>query len=149
MYVYILILFALLLLLSAFFSSSETAFLNLKHYNKKIPNKIIQFANQPKRLLIGLLSGNTIINICIAFLGAYFVHHLTKEFVISETFLLLIDIIFLSLILLIFGEVVPKVFAMRNSMKVAQFAYFPLKIIFTLFKPVIFLFHKITICLIH
>ena len=38
MYLYILILFALLLLLSAFFSSSETAFLNLKHYNKKIPN---------------------------------------------------------------------------------------------------------------
>ena len=63
MYVYILILFALLLLLSAFFSSSETAFLNLKHYNKKIPNEIIQFVNQPKRLLIGLLSGNTIINI--------------------------------------------------------------------------------------
>ena len=145
MYIYILILFALLLMLSAFFSSSETAFLNLKHYNKKIPDDIIQFVNKPKRLLIGLLSGNTIINICIAFLGAYFVHYLTKEFVISETLLLLIDITFLSLILLIFGEVVPKVFAMRNSMKVAQFAYLPLKFIFTLFKPVIFLFHKITI----
>ena len=145
MYIYILILFALLLMLSAFFSSSETAFLNLKHYNKKIPQEIIQFVNKPKRLLIGLLSGNTIINICIAFLGAYFVHHLTKEFVMSETLLLLIDITFLSIILLIFGEVVPKVFAMRNSMKVAQFAYLPLKFIFALFKPVIFLFHKITI----
>ena len=30
-------------------------------------------------------------------------------------------------------------------MKVAQFAYLPLKFIFALFKPVIFLFHKITI----
>ena len=48
MYIYILILFALLLMLSAFFSSSETAFLNLKHYNKKIPDEIIQFVNKPK-----------------------------------------------------------------------------------------------------
>ena len=65
MYIYILILFAFLLMLSAFFSSSETAFLNLKHYNKKIPDDIIQFVNKPKRLLIGLLSGNANINNCI------------------------------------------------------------------------------------
>ena len=145
MYLYILLLFILLLLLSAFFSSSETAFLNLKYHNKKIPDEIIQFANRPKRLLIGLLSGNTIINICIAFLGAYFIHHLTKEFTISEELLLFIDIVFLTVILLIFGEVVPKVFAMRNSIKVARFAYVPLKFVFMIFKPFIYLFDKITV----
>jgi len=145
MYLYILVLFVLLLLLSAFFSGSETAFLNLKYDNKKIPNEVAQFAKNPKRLLIGLLSGNTIINICIAFLGAYFVHHLTKEYTLSASMLLFIDIVFLSLILLIFGEVVPKVFAMRNSVKVARSAYIPLKFIFIIFKPFIFLFHKITI----
>jgi len=145
MYLYILVLFVLLLLLSAFFSGSETAFLNLKYDNKKIPNEVAQFAKNPKRLLIGLLSGNTIINICIAFLGAYFVHHLTKEYTLSASMLLFIDIVFLSLILLVFGEVVPKVFAMRNSVKVARSAYIPLKFIFIIFKPFIFLFHKITI----
>ncbi len=145
MYIYILLLFIGLLMLSAFFSGSETAFLNLKNQNKKIPNEILQFANKPKRLLIGLLSGNTIINICIAFLGAYFIHKFASEFSISESMLKLIDIVFLSLILLIFGEVVPKVFAMRNSVKVARSAYIPLKFIFMIFKPFIFLFHKITI----
>ena len=145
MYLYILLLFILLLLLSAFFSGLEAAFLNLKYDNKKIPNEIIQFAKKPKRLLIALLSGNTIINICIAFLGAYFIHHLTKEYTLSASMLLFIDIVFLSLILLIFGEVVPKVFAMRNSVKVARSAYIPLKFIFIIFKPFIFLFDKITV----
>ena len=145
MYLYFLLLFIFLLLLSAFFSGSEAAFLNLKYHNKKIPNEIVQFAKKPKRLLIGLLSGNTIINICIAFLGAYFIHHLTKESALSASMLLFIDIVFLSLILLIFGEVVPKVFAMRNSVKVARSAYIPLKFIFIIFKPFIFLFDKITI----
>tara|TARA_Y100001970_G_scaffold98961_1_gene124499 strand:+ start:1619 stop:2890 length:1272 start_codon:yes stop_codon:yes gene_type:complete len=145
MYLYILLLFIGLLILSAFFSGSETAFLNLKNQNKKVPNEILQFANKPKRLLIGLLSGNTIINISIAFLGAYVIHKFASEFSISPSILKLIDIVFLSLILLIFGEVVPKVFAMRNSVKVARSAYIPLKFIFMVFKPFIFLFHKITL----
>ena len=145
MYLYILLLFICLLLLSAFFSGSEAAFLNLKNQNKKVPNEILQFANKPKRLLIGLLSGNTIINICIAFLGAYVIHKFASELTLSESMLKFIDIVFLSLILLIFGEVVPKVFAMRNSVRVARSAYVPLRFIFMIFKPFIFLFHKITI----
>ena len=144
MYIYFILLFVFLLILSAFFSSSETAFLNLKYGNKKIPNEITQFASRPKRLLIGLLSGNTVVNICIAFLGAYFIHNFTKDIPFSPALLLFFDIILLSLLLLIFGEVVPKVFAMRNSVKVARFAYIPLKFIFIILKPIIFLFDKIT-----
>jgi len=79
MYIYFILLFVFLLILSAFFSSSETAFLNLKYGNKKIPNEITQFASRPKRLLIGLLSGNTVVNICIAFLGAYFIHNFNSR----------------------------------------------------------------------
>ena len=77
MSIYLLLtIFVLFLFLSAFFSGSETAFLNLKKYNKKIPSDILAFSQQTKRLLIGLLFGNTIINICIAFLGAYFIHQI-------------------------------------------------------------------------
>ena len=110
-----------------------------------MPDEIIKFTSQPQRLLIGLLSGNTIINICIAFLGAYFVHNFTKDFTLSASMLLFIDIVLLSLILLIFGEVIPKVFAMRNSTQVVRLAYMPLKFIFIIFKPFIYLIHKITI----
>jgi len=145
MYLYILLLFVLLLFLSAFFSGSEVAFLNLKAHNKKISKDILFFAKQSKRLLIGLLFGNTIINVCIAFLGAYFIHHLTNQYIISASLLLFIEIVLISLILLIFGEVIPKVFAMRHSIKFARIAYLPLKFIFIIFKPIIFLFDKVVI----
>ena len=74
MYLYLSLVFILFIFLSAFFSGSETAFLNLRKNNKKISSDILEFSQQRKRLLIGLLFGNTIINICIPFLGAYFIH---------------------------------------------------------------------------
>ena len=145
MYFYIFLLFILLLFLSAFFSGSEVAFLNLKVHNKKISKDIVIFSKQSKHLLIGLLFGNTIINICIAFLGAYFIHHLANQYDVSSALLLFIEIISISFILLIFGEVIPKVFAMRNSVKFAHGAYLPLKFIFIIFRPIILLFDRVTI----
>ena len=138
---YLLLIFLSLIFLSAFFSGSETAFLNLKTYNKKIPSNILEFSKRSKHLLIGLLSGNTVVNICIAFLGAYLIHQIEDKY--SANILLFIEIIVLSLVLLIFGEVIPKVFAMRNSLKFAKKAYVPLKFIFILFQPIIFLFDKL------
>ena len=81
MYLSIFLLFILLLFLSAFFSGSEVAFLNLKAHNKNLSKDILNFSKKSKHLLIGLLFGNTIINICIAFLGAYFIHHLTNQYI--------------------------------------------------------------------
>ena len=88
----IVLLFICLFFLSAFFSGSETAFLNLKQHNKNIPPDVLKFSKKSKHLLIGLLSGNTIVNICIAFLGAYFIHHLANKFIISEALLFLAKI---------------------------------------------------------
>ena len=80
-------------------------------------------------------------NICLAFLGAYFIHQIEDK--VPIIFLRLVEIIFVSLLLLIFGEVIPKVFAMRNSLKFSQTVYLPLKSIFILFKPIIFFFDKL------
>jgi len=140
--VYLLLtIFIVFLFLSAFFSGSETAFLNLKKYNKKIPSDILAFSKQTKRLLIGLLFGNTIINICIAFLGAYFIHQIEGQ--VPNASLRFLEIVLVSLLLLIFGEVIPKVFAMRNSLKFAQTVFPALSFIFVLFKPIIFIFDKL------
>jgi len=145
MYLYLLFIFILFIFLSAFFSGSEIAFLNLKKNNKKIPSEVLAFSQQTKRLLIGLLFGNTIVNICIAFLGAYFIHGIEQSSTnpTSIAFLRFVEIISVSLLLLIFGEVIPKVFAIRNSLKFAQAVYLPLKFIFILLKPIIFIFDKI------
>ena len=141
----IIFIFIFLLVLSAFFSGSEIAFLNLKKRNKKTPPYISDMLVSTKKLLVGLLSGNTIVNISIAFIGAYFIHDLAAHYELSPSIVSFIEIILLSLILLIFGEIIPKVFAMRNSLKFAETVYLPLKFIFILMSPIIFLLHKFSI----
>ena len=141
----IIIIIIILFCLSAFFSGSEIAFLNLKKHHKKVPPYIADMIINSKKLLIGLLSGNTIVNISIAFIGAYFIHDLAKLYSLSPSIILFIEIIILSLVLLIFGEIIPKVFAMRNSLKFAEAVYIPLKFIFFLMAPIIFLLNKFSI----
>ena len=56
------LIFAALFIFSGIFSASETAFFNLKSYDK-VDFKTKELLQRPKRLLIFLLTGNTIINI--------------------------------------------------------------------------------------
>ena len=121
--------FIILIILSAFFSGSETAYLNLKKYNKDIPNRVSQIINKPKVLLIALLTGNTVVNISLAFLGAFLIHIFGDQFDINNTYLLFIEIFCLSLVLLIFGEIIPKLIAIRNSLSFASFVSIPLQFI--------------------
>ena len=141
----IILIIILLFFLSAFFSGSEIAFLNLKKSTNKIPLYILEMINKPKKLLIGLLSGNTIVNISIAFIGAYFIHDLANIYSLSPSIISFIEIIVLSLLLLIFGEIIPKVFAIRNSLKFSEAVYIPLKLFFFIFGPIIFVLHKFSI----
>ena len=141
----IFITFFTLLTLSAFFSGSEAAFLNLKKSDRNKNNNLNSIISNQKYLLIGLLSGNTIINITIAFFGASLIHYLTDIFDMSNMMISFIEIAFLSLFLLIFGEIIPKVFAMRNSLKFAQNVALILKVILFILKPIILLINKITI----
>ena len=142
----ILIIFIFLIFCSAFFSGSEIAFLNLKKTDKQIPKTILKTINHPKKLLVGLLSGNTIVNVSIAFIGAYFIHNtfypMAEKYGWPSYLVSLIEILIVSLILLIFGEIIPKVFAMRNSLKFAQTVHFPLRLFFNLLSPIIYILYK-------
>ena len=63
--------FIILIILSAFFSSLETALFHLKSHQKI--NKVVEkLLKNPKKLLASLLTGNTIVNISIGSLAAYY-----------------------------------------------------------------------------
>ena len=65
-------LFLFLLILSSIFSGSETAYFSLdkKQLSSKESNEVISLLQNPKRLLIILLTGNTIVNSAMAILAA-------------------------------------------------------------------------------
>jgi len=125
--------------LSAFFSMSETALFSLgrlskRRLNDKTVNNLLE---KPNRLLIDLLTGNTIVNILASGISASIALDLCRRSGISGEIGVGVSIAIMTITLLIFGEVVPKTLALTKPEAVApkvakviglfSLAIFPLK----------------------
>ena len=143
------ILLFVFIFLSAFFSSSETALFSLsKVYRKKLEkgNTLTQRAinkllSQPKTLLITILLGNTVVNVIFASLAAIIAMQITG---ISHSLAITIEIIVATIIILIFGEIVPKFIAYRYSKKYTSLIALPLSFFYYLFYPAVKLIELFT-----
>ncbi|MFC1480318.1 hemolysin family protein [Candidatus Omnitrophota bacterium] len=129
--------FVLLLVASAFFSSSETAFLSLgkirlrqiEGMDSPAAKRVVALLEDPHKLLVTILVGNTLVNIAASsFLTNFFYNTLGEKAVP-------LSIITMTIVVLIFGEVTPKMFALANAEKVSFFAALPLKMFERLFAP--------------
>mgnify|MGYP001250557547 CR=1 FL=1 len=137
-------LFIILLIMSAFFSSSETALFHLKSY-EDVNERVKKLISRPQKLLSTLLTGNTIINIAIGSLAAtYTVNHIAKFSSLKISTLLILEVIVITFLVLIFGEIIPKTYAIAKSKKLANFLSKPLTIMLMIVYPIAFFFHKIT-----
>ena len=140
----LILIFIFLILFSAFFSGSETAYFNVKTHRENVSKKVVSLLNNPRRLLISLLTGNTFVNIAIASLAAYLTHQYAQEKQWPETVLILVEVLVVSGVVLIFGEIFPKLLAIRNSEKFAEKVYLPLKFIMLILTPITLVFHTIS-----
>ena len=130
--------------MSAFFSSSETALFHLKSY-EDVNERVKKLISRPQKLLSTLLTGNTIVNIAIGSLAAtYTVNHIAKFSSLKISTLLILEVIVITFLVLIFGEIIPKTYAIAKSKKLANFLSKPLTIILMIIYPIAFFFHKIT-----
>tara|TARA_Y100000590_G_scaffold441395_1_gene567981 strand:- start:1206 stop:2435 length:1230 start_codon:yes stop_codon:yes gene_type:complete len=136
--------FIFLLIFSAFFSGSETAYFNLRQNSNATPKELKSILAHPRRLLVSILTGNTIVNVAIASLAAYMTHEYAKENNWNESTLILIEVLVVSAIVLIFGEIVPKIIAINKSKTFAKKVYTPLKIMMSILYPIAQSFYKIT-----
>ncbi|MCK4852024.1 MAG: HlyC/CorC family transporter [Candidatus Omnitrophica bacterium] len=127
----------LLLLFSAFFSGSETAFFSIgKVRFKQIESiqspsarRVISLLSDPHKLIITILIGNTLVNIAASSMMAdIFYDHLGEKGIG-------ISIIAMVALLLVWGEVTPKMFALSNAQKFSFFAGAPLFFFVRLFAP--------------
>lgn len=140
----IILIFIILILFSAFFSGTETAYFNVKTHRENVPPNVVSLLNNPRKLLVSLLTGNTFVNIAIASLAANLTHEYAQENQRSETALILIEVLVVSVVVLIFGEIFPKLVAIRNSEKFAEKVYLPLKFILFILSPITLIFHTIS-----
>ncbi|MCP4272164.1 MAG: HlyC/CorC family transporter [Gammaproteobacteria bacterium] len=111
-----------LLLLSAFFSGSETALFSLSRLDlqqlrkKRDPRaeKLHELLDQPRRLIISILSGNELVNIAAA---ANMAGLLTSLY--ANDSVIWINLIVMVPLLLLFGEVTPKTIAVANPVRIS------------------------------
>ena len=146
------LLLILTLLLSAFFSGSEAAFLSLQRGKiaKLIKDKIsgaeeiAKLVEHPEKLLATVLTGNNIVNTAAASIGTALVISIFQNNNIPNSISVLIATVFISILLLIFSETIPKTIAVRNSEKVALMAVKALVKVSYLFFPFVWFLEKIS-----
>jgi putative hemolysin len=135
------------LILSAFFSASETALfslnkLQLKKMQKEESdwrvNSIIKLLDDPQKTLITILTGNMFVNIAASSLATYLAIKLFGNVGIGIAGGIMIFMI------LVFGEIVPKSLAISNAETIAKKIARPVEIISSFLFPLI-LFFKIII----
>ena len=138
------IIFIFLLSLSAFFSGTETAYFHIRKHRKETPEKIKSVLDSPQRLLVSLLTGNTIVNVSIASLAAYITAGFADDYTWSKSTLILMEVLVVSVVVLIFGEILPKMIAIKYSKEYALKMYTPLKIMMFILSPIAQGFNAIT-----
>jgi len=134
----------ILLIFSAYFSGLETALFHLKSMNN-VNSGVKKLLSRPKKLLSTLITGNTIVNIAIGSLAAtYTVNNFSEISSLSISTLLFIEVIIVTTFILIFGEIIPKTYAISKSEKLANISVNFLNVVIKLLYPIAFIFYKIT-----
>jgi magnesium and cobalt exporter, CNNM family len=139
-----------LLIISFVLAGSEVAFFSLTYKDINILKtkqdaswkRIVTLLEEPKALLASLLIANSIINIAIIILANFLIDEML---LIKQSFWLfefLIKVILVAFVVLLFGEIMPKVWATQNNL---QFAYYTSGVV----ELIHLLFRRISVWAVH
>lgn len=141
------LLLCILIMLSAFFSASETTFLSvnkirLKNYadngNKKA-EIALKIADNYDSTLSTILVGNNVVNIASASVATVLFTRL-----IGQNYGAAVSTVVMTILVLVFGEVLPKSFAKANAEKLSLNLSKPLYFFIVILKPIVAIFVKLT-----
>ena len=137
-----LVVLCLLLLASALLSSSETAFFSLhpadidelEDMDDSKSRLVLKLRERPKTLLATILIGNNFVNVTITLLATY---------IVSEMFDMLhhpwaaffMEVVVITSLVLIVGEITPKILAVRKPIKISRFMARTLQVLIVIFRP--------------
>jgi len=133
----------LLIVASALISGSEVAFFslspnNLNHLEKKKsnPGRVVSgLIDNQELLLATIVVANNFVNVAIIILSTLIADSLV-DFSSAPVLGFLLKVIVITFLLLLFGEVLPKLYANHNPLRFALFMAHPLLILEKVFKPV-------------
>lgn len=134
----------ILIMMSAYFSATETAFSSLNKTRLKTiaedGNKraelALKLSEKYDKLISTILIGNNIVNIAVASMGTIFFIHLLNDENLGPT----VSTIVVTIVVLIFGEISPKSIAKDTPEKFAMFSAPIINVLIFILTPVNFLF---------
>lgn len=162
-----------LLICSGLISGSEVAFFSLSHNDFEaleeeksgVAQRILRLKDQPRLLLATILISNNFVNISIVILSDFMLRIWMPETLIehwaqgvtswlgygaeavtqwANVLSFLITVVGVTFLLVLFGEVAPKVYATQNNIQIARIMSSPLATLSVLFKPLSLLLMRST-----
>ncbi|WP_344787664.1 gliding motility-associated protein GldE [Postechiella marina] len=132
-----------LLFCSALISGAEVALFSLTRTDMEAgleaKSKQIQIISnlleRPKKLLATILVANNFINIAIVILFAYIGATLFEN-ITSTVLRFTLEVVIVTFLILLFGEILPKIYANRNPVKFATFMAYPLRFLDVVLSPI-------------
>jgi len=137
-----LVFLCLLLVASALISSSETAFFSLQPADiddmesrqDSRSRLALKLRENPKSLLATILIGNNFVNVSITLLATYIVSEMF-DMVNHPIAAFLMEVVVITSLVLIIGEITPKIIAAKRPVKIARFMAPALQALTIVFKP--------------
>lgn len=137
-----LVIVIILIALSSLISGSEIAFFSLKpsqideigSVNNKRNKTILSLLEQPKRLLATILIANNFVNVSIVIISTYII---SSTFDFKDYYILgfIVEVIIITGFILLFGEIMPKIYASQNPVSFSKLMAIPLQFLKSMLKP--------------
>lgn len=146
--IYAIIGLVLLLVISAFISGSEVAFFSIKGEDLRAVKEqktsadsyVYRLLRYPKYLLATILITNNVVNIGIVILSTIITNALLH--LDNQILEFLIQLVLVTFLLVLFGEVTPKIYAQNQNLRMARFMAFPMIGLIKFLKPISFILVK-------
>ena len=134
----------ILLMLSGLASGSEVAFFSLTRADidelesrqDAASQRVLELLSNPDRLLATILVANNMVNICLVIISTQIVD---KLFVFAGVGDFIFKTVIITFLLLLFGEIMPKVFSQGNPVKISRLFSAPLKFLRWVLYPLAFI----------
>lgn len=144
----------ILLFFSALVSGAEVALFSLSQKdledsiqeNNSKGKIIASLLEKPKKLLATLLVANNFINIGVVILFSFIGNNIFAA-IDSPALKFVLEVVLVTFLLLLFGEVLPKVYASRNNIKFAQLIAYPIAVLDKVLSPISIPMREVTVFL--
>ena len=149
--IYLLIL-CLLLLCSALASASETAFFSLlpndinelENSDRRSAKLVLELRQKPKEFLATILITNNLVNVTITIFSTYIMSRMFN-LAANPVWAFIINVVVVTSLILIFGEMIPKITAAKRARSLATSLAPSIKVLMVVFKPLSNLLVKSTV----